>query len=101
MESFEQVELPAEMLGDRRAFVTEGMTLQVEYHEQEPLNVQLPQKVTCRIAETEPAVKGQTAASSYKPAVLDNGFRIMVPPFVNQDEDVVVNTETLEYAGRA
>ncbi len=101
METFEQVELPSDMLGERLAFLQEGMTVQIEYHETEALNVQLPQKVTCRIAEAEPAVRGQTAASSYKPALLDNGIRIMVPPFVNQDEDVVVNTETLEYAGRA
>lgn len=100
-ETFEQIELPADILGERRPFLQDGMTIQIEYHESEALSAAVPQKVTCKIVETEPAVKGQTAANSYKPAVLDNGIRIMVPPFVNQDEDVVVNTETIEYSERA
>jgi len=100
-ETFEQIELPSDILGDRRPFLQDGMTIQIEYYESEALSAALPQKVTCKIAETEPAVKGQTAANSYKPAILDNGIRIMVPPFINQDEDVVVNTETMEYSERA
>ena len=69
--------------------------------QEEALNASLPQKVTCKIAETEPVVKGQTAANSFKPAILDNGIKITVPPFVGQDEDIVVNTETMEYVERA
>lgn len=101
MESYEQIELPADILGERRPFLQDGMTVQIEYHESEALSAALPQKVTCRIVETEPVVKGQTAANSFKPAVLDNGVRVMVPPFVGQDEDIIVNTETMEYAERA
>ena len=101
MESYEQIELPAEILGDRRPFLQDGMTVQIEYHESEALSASLPQKVTCKIVETEPVVKGQTAANSFKPAVLDNGVRVMVPPFVGQDEDIIVNTETMEYSERA
>ncbi len=100
-ETFEQIELPAEILGERRPFLQDGMTVQIEYYESEALNATLPQKVTCKIVETEPVVKGQTAANSFKPALLDNGVRVMVPPFVGQDEDIVVNTETMEYAERA
>jgi len=100
-ENFEQIELPADILGERRPFLQDGMTVTIEYHEAEALSASLPQKVTCTIVETEPAVKGQTAANSFKPAVLDNGVRIMVPPFVGQDEQVVVNTETMEYSERA
>lgn len=100
-ESFEQTELPAEILGDRRQFLQDGMSLRVEYYEQEALNATLPPKVTCKIAETEPVVKGQTAANSFKPAVLDNGARVMVPPFVGPGEDIVINTETMEYSERA
>ena len=100
-ETFEQVELPAEILGDRRPFLQDGMVAQIEYYEAEALNAALPQKVTCTVVETEPVVKGQTAANSFKPAVLDNGVRITVPPFVGQDEAVVVNTETFEYVERA
>ncbi|WP_109463939.1 elongation factor P [Albibacillus kandeliae] len=100
-ETYDQVELPAEILGERRPFLQDGMTILVEFHEEEALNATLPQKVTCKIVETEPVVKGQTAANSFKPAVLDNGVRVMVPPFVGQDEDIIVNTETMEYSERA
>jgi len=100
-ETYEQTELPADLLGDRRAYLQDGMVVVIEYHEAEALSLSLPEKVTCEIVETEPVVKGQTAANSYKPAVLDNGVRIMVPPFVAQGERVVVNTETQEYVERA
>ena len=100
-ETYEQIELPADLLGDRRPFLQDGMTIVMEFHEEEALNATLPQKVICKIVETEPVVKGQTAANSFKPAVLDNGVKVMVPPFVGQDEDIVVNTETMEYAERA
>jgi elongation factor P len=100
-ETFEQIELPAEILGDRRPFLQDGMTILVEFHEHEALNATLPQKVTCTIVETEPVVKGQTAANSFKPAILDNGVRIMIPPFVGPGEAIVVNTETMEYSERA
>src|SRR6056297_2070622 len=100
-ETYEQIELPAEILGERRPFLQDGMTITVEFYESAALNATLPQKVTCRVVETEPVVKGQTAANSFKPAVLDNGVKVLVPPFVGQDEDIIVNTETMEYAERA
>jgi len=100
-ETYEQIQLPAELLGERRPFLQDGMTITVEFYESEALNASLPQKVTCRVVETEPVVKGQTAANSFKPAVLDNGVKVMVPPFVGQDEDIVVNTDTMDYAERA
>jgi elongation factor P len=100
-ETFEQVELPAEILGERRPFLQDGMTIHVEYYDTEALNATLPQKVVCRIVETEPVVKGQTAANSFKPALLDNGVKVMVPPFVGEGEDIVVNTETMDYSERA
>jgi elongation factor P len=101
MDTFEQVELDAEILGDRRPFLQDSMTVTVEYYGEEALNISLPQKVVCKVIETEPVVKGQTAANSFKPALLDNGVRVLVPPFVGQDEDIVVNTETFEYSERA
>lgn len=100
-ETYEQVELPVEILGDSRPFLQDGMTIVVEFHEAEALSARVPQKVTCKIVETEPVVKGQTAANSFKPAVLDNGVKVMVPPFFGQDELIVVNTETMEYSERA
>jgi len=100
-ETFEQIELAADLLGDRRPFLQDGMTVTIEYYEDEALSVTLPDKVTCTITETEPVVKGQTAANSFKPAMLDNGVRVMVPPFVGSGEAVVVSTETFEYVTRA
>lgn len=100
-ETFEQTELDAELLGERRPFLQDGMTAKVEYYGDEALSVALPQKVVCTIVETEPVVKGQTAANSFKPAILDNGVRVMVPPFVGTDERIIVNTDTMEYAERA
>jgi elongation factor P len=100
-ETFEQIELPADILGDRRPFLQDGMTVVIEYYESEALSASLPEKVTCEITETEPVVKGQTAANSFKPAMLDNGVRVMVPPFVATGERIVVNTETFEYVERA
>ena len=100
-ETYEQIALPADILGDRRPFLQDGMTVKIEYYGDEALNVSLPQKVVCKVVETEPVVKGQTAANSFKPAILDNGVKVMVPPFVGVDEDIIVNTETMEYAERA
>lgn len=101
MDTYEQIELPADILGDRRAFLQDGMMVVIEYHEDEALNATLPQKVTCKVVETEPVVKGQTAAKSFKPATLDNGVKVMVPPFIGQDEEIIVDTVSMEYSERA
>jgi elongation factor P len=75
--------------------------VEIAVYEDEPLSVQMPQKVILEVAETEPVMKGQTAANSYKPAILANGVRVSVPPFVGTGDKVVVNTETFEYMERA
>ena len=100
-DSYEQIELQSDFVGERSAFLQDGMMVVVESHESRPIGVRLPDQVTLEVSETEPVVKGQTAANSFKPAVLDNGVKVMVPPFVGQDEDIIVNTETMEYAERA
>lgn len=100
-ESFEQIELDAEILGERRPFLQDGMMVKIEYYDDEALSAKVPERVTCTVTETEPVVKGQTAANSFKPAVLDNGMRVAVPPFVGEGEAIVVNTETFEYVERA
>lgn len=100
-ETYEQIELDAELLGDRRPFLQDGMTVAVQYYGEEPLNVTLPVKVLCVVAEADPVQNGQTASKSYKPAVLDNGLRIMVPPFIGAGETIVVNTDSMEYSERA
>jgi len=101
LETYDQIELPKEFLGERAAFLKDGMTVTVESHEGRPLGVKLPLHVTLEVVEAEPVVKGQTAASSYKPAVLENGLRIMVPPFISAGEKIVVNTEDVSYVKRA
>ena len=100
-ETFEQVQVSADLLGERRPFLQDGMTLVVEFYEEEALDATLPQKVTCQVVETETVVKGQTAAKSFKPAILQNGVKVMVPPFISQDEQIVINTDTMEYSERA
>lgn len=99
--SYEQIELSADLLGDRRPFLQDGMTVAIQYFGDEALNLTLPAKVKCVVAETDPGVKGQTAANSFKPAILDNGLRIMVPPFISGGEEIMVNTESMEYSERA
>ena len=101
METYDQIELPVELLGERRPFLQDGMTVQIEYYNSDALSARVPQKVTCKVVETEPVVKGQTAANSFKPAVLDNGIKVMVPPFVGQDEMIIVDTISMEYTERA
>ena len=77
------------------------MTIVVEFHEERPIGLSLPQHVTLEITETEPTVKGQTAAASYKPAMLDNGLRVMVPPFCGVGDKIIVDTEEVTYVKRA
>ena len=100
-ETYDQINIDKELVGDRAAFLQDGMQVVVESHEGRPIGVSLPEQVTLEIAETEPTVKGQTASSSYKPAVLENGLRVMVPPHISGNIKIVVNTETLEYVKRA
>jgi elongation factor P len=100
-ETYEQTEIDAELLGDRRPFLQDGMSATVQYFGEEALNVTIPQKVRCRVVDTEPVQRGQTAANSFKPAILDNGVRIMIPPFIGPDEEIIVHTELMEYSERA
>jgi elongation factor P len=101
MDSYDQIELPKEFLEDRAAFLQEGMKVTVESHEGKAIGVAIPEQVTLEVVEADPVVKGQTAASSYKPAKLENGVRILVPPFVVAGERVVVDTNELTYVRRA
>ncbi len=101
IESYEQLQLEKDFVGDRAAFLQDGMTVTVEMHEERPIGIRLPEEVTLAIVEADPVVKGQTAASSYKPAILENGVRILVPPFIATGERVVVDTTEVTYLRRA
>lgn len=100
-ETYEQLELQSDFVGERATFLQDGMTVTVELFEGRPIGVSLPAQVTLTVAETEPVVKGQTAANSFKPAVLDNGVKVMVPPFISEGESIVVDTEEVTYLRRA
>jgi elongation factor P len=99
-ESFEQVQINKDLLGDKIGYLQEDMKVKVSLHEGKPIVIELPATVVLTIAETEPVVKGQTASGSYKPAILDNGMRITIPQFINAGDRVVVNTETDSYLER-
>ncbi|MDE1147430.1 MAG: elongation factor P [Azospirillaceae bacterium] len=100
-ETFEQVSITGDIIGEGKVFLTDGMEVTVQTFESAPLSVELPQTVTLRITEADPVVKGQTASSSYKPALLENGVRILVPPHIEAGTRVVVNTAEGEYMERA
>lgn len=100
-ENFEQIPISKGLIGDQAAFLEANMTVEIETHEGRPLGVTLPETVTVAIAETEPTVKGQTASGSYKPAILENGVRVMVPPYLSEGERIVVRIADREYVERA
>ncbi len=100
-DSYEQIQLAEEFVGERALFLQDGMQVTLEMHGERPINIRLPDYVTLEIVEADPVVKGQTAASSYKPAKLENGLRVMVPPFIGTGEKVVVDTNEVAYVRRA
>lgn len=100
-ETYEQIALSRDLVGEGAAFLQDGMTVTVTSHEGAPLGVNLPDSVVLKVVETEPVVKGQTAASSFKPAKLENGMRIMVPPHITAGTRVVVSTADGTYVERA
>jgi elongation factor P len=100
-ETFDQIEISKDFMGERAAFLSEGMEVKVESYEGRPIAVKLPLQVTLSVTETDPVVKGQTAAPSYKPAMLENGLRVMVPPFIDVGSKIIVSTDEVEYIKRA
>ena len=100
-DTYEQMELQQEFVGERSAFLQDGMKVVLEMHEGRAIGISLPDQVTLTVTEADPVVKGQTAASSYKPAMLENGVRVMVPPFVTTGEKIIVDTNEMAYVRRA
>ena len=95
--NFEQIAVSKSLLGEKSKLLKENMEVNVQFYEERALSVDLPSSVELKIETTDAAIKGQTASSSYKPATLENGIKIMVPPFVNADDKIVLDTRTLEY----
>jgi elongation factor P len=101
VDSYEQLELQKEFVGDRAAFLQDGMMVTVQLYGEKPIGVALPDQVVLAITEADPVVKGQTAASSYKPAILENGVLVLVPPFIEAGERILVDTNEITYLRRA
>ena len=95
--TFEQIEIKKETVGDKGKLLTENLQVSVSFYNENPLSIELPNQVQCKIETTDAALKGQTVSSSYKPATLDNGLNIQVPPFIEAGDEIVVDTRNLEY----
>ena len=95
--SFEQIEIKKSILGEKGKLLTENLEVSISFYNESPMSVDLPNQVTCEIETTDAALKGQTVSSSYKPAVLNNGLNIQVPPFIEAGDKVIVDTRNLEY----
>ena len=95
--SFEQINIKKNIIGEKGKLLTENLDVSVSFYNERPISVELPNQVKCKIAETDASLKGQTVSSSYKPAILDNGIKIQVPPFVETEDEIILDTRTLEY----
>ena len=95
--SYEQINIKKELVGDKGKMLTENLAVSISLYNEEPLIVELPNQVTCVVETTDVALKGQTVSSSYKPATLDNGINIQVPPFIDSGDKIIVDTRTMEY----
>jgi elongation factor P len=95
--SYEQINIKKEVIGKKGKMLTENLEVSISFYNEEPLIVELPNQVTCVVETTDVALKGQTVSSSYKPATLDNGINIQVPPFIDSGDKIIVDTRTMEY----
>jgi len=95
--SFEQINIKKTIIGEKGKMLTENLEVTVSIYNESPITVQLPNQINCKIETTDAALKGQTVSSSYKPAILDNGIKIQVPPFIESGDEVIVDTRTIEY----
>jgi len=95
--SFDQIEIKQDIIGDKGKLLTENLGVTISFYNDLPMSVDLPNQVTCKIATTDVALKGQTVSSSYKPAMLVNGLNIQVPPFIESGDEVIVDSRSLEY----
>ena len=95
--TFEQTEIKKEIIGEKGKLLTENLEVCVSFYNENPISIELPNQITCKIETTDIALKGQTVSSSYKPAKLENGLSIQVPPFIDSGDEIIVDTRTLEY----
>ena len=95
--TFDQIEIKKNIVGEKGKLLTENLEVVVSFYNENAISIELPNQVNCRIATTDAALKGQTVSSSYKPAILDNGIKILVPPFIEPEDEIIVDTRTIQY----
>ena len=95
--SFEQINIKKEIIAEKGKFLQEELEVKISFYEEKPISVELPNQINCKIQSTDAALKGQTVSSSYKPAILDNGAKIQVPPFIESGDEIIVDTRSIEY----
>ena len=95
--SFEQIEINKKIVGEKGKLLTENLEVSVNFYDNQPISIDLPNQVSCKIKTTDVALKGQTVSSSYKPAILDNGLNVQVPPFIEAEDEIIIDSRTLEY----
>jgi len=95
--TFEQINIKKDIIGEKGKLLTENLEVDISFYNENPLSVEMPNQVTCKVKTTDVALKGQTVSSSYKPATLDNGINIQVPPFIESEDKIIVDTRTIEY----
>ena len=95
--TFEQIKIKKDLLGEKSKFLNEGLDVTIGIYNETPIKIDLPNQIECKIENTDASIKGQTAASSYKPALLENGINILVPPFIESGDNIIVDTRTIEY----
>ena len=95
--TFEQINIKKDIVGEKGKLLTENLEVDISFYNESPLSVEMPNQVTCKVKTTDVALKGQTVSSSYKPATLDNGINIQVPPFIESEDEIIIDTRTIEY----
>jgi len=95
--TFEQIGIKKEILGEKGNFLSENLEVDISFYDEKPMSINLPNQINCKVNTTDVALKGQTVSSSYKPATLENGVKIQVPPFIESGDEIVVDTRTIEY----
>ncbi len=95
--TFEQINVKKDIIGEKGKLLTENLEVDISFYNESPLSIEMPNQVTCKVKTTDVALKGQTVSSSYKPATLDNGINIQVPPFIESEDKIIVDTRTIEY----
>jgi len=95
--TFEQINIKKNIVGEKGKFLSENLEVKISFYEEKPISIELPNQINCKVESTDVALKGQTVSSSYKPAILYNGVKIQVPPFIESGNEIVVDTRTIEY----